>query len=171
MSLSRALLTVSLFLAASCASAGGPSIVELADTINATLEPLPAAASDTSLLAQSVTVIGEVEEPGALELVAGRRMTLVEAMARAGGYSKESAYLGSVVLVRWDPDSQRQLAWTIDARPRWWGKEKTVFLQPYDLLFVPNTPIDDAGIWIDNWIRRMLPIDLGIFIPVGGDGD
>jgi len=169
MSLLRALLPVSLLLAASCASVGGPSIVELADTINSTLEPLPAAASDTSLLTQTITVIGEVAEPGALELEAGRRMTLVEAMARAGGYTKETAYLASVVLVRWDPDSQRQLAWTIDARQRWWGKEKTVFLQPYDLLYIPNTPIDDAGIWMDNWIRRMLPIDLGIFIPVGGD--
>lgn len=167
MSLFRALSLVPLLLA-SCATAGGPSIVELADTINATLEPLPAVASDASLLAQTVTVIGEVAEPGALELQPGRRMTLVEAIGRAGGYVKESAYLGSVVLVRWDPDSQRQLAWTIDARQRWWGKEKTVFLQPYDLLYIPNTPIDDANIWVQNWIRDMLPIDLGLFIPIGG---
>lgn len=162
-------LSLAALACASCATAGGPSIVELADTINATLEPLPAAAGDSGLQVQTVTVIGEVGEPGALEVQPGQRMTLVEAIARAGGYVKESAYLGSVVLVRWDPDRQRQLAWTIDARQRWWGKEKTVFLQPYDLLYVPNTPIDDANIWIQNWIRDMLPIDLGLFVPLGGD--
>ena len=168
MSLSRALILLPL-LGASCASPGGPSIVELADTINATLEPLPAVPSDATLQSQTVTVIGEVGEPGALELEPGRRMTLVEAIARAGGYVKEAAYLASVVLVRWDPDTQRQLAWTIDARQRWWGKEKTVFLQHYDLLFIPNTPVDDANIWVQNWIRDMLPVDLGVFIPIGGD--
>ena len=142
-------------------------MLALADEINATLEPL-AAAGDTSGAVQSISILGEVEEPGAIDLEPGRRLTLVEAIARAGGFDKATAYLASVVLVRWDPRNQQQVAWTIDARPRWWGKEKTVFLQPYDLVYVPNTPIDDVGIWVDNWIRRLIPIPIGVFVSPGG---
>jgi hypothetical protein len=33
-----------------------------------------------------------------------------------------------------------------------------LYLQPYDVVFIPNTPIDEVAIWVDNHIRRMIPV-------------
>ena len=46
---------------------------------------------------------------------------------------------------------------TIDAREENWGGAEPLFLQAYDVVWIPNTPIDEVGIWIDNYIRRMIP--------------
>jgi hypothetical protein len=39
-----------------------------------------------------------------------------------------------------------------------------VFLQARDVVFVPNTAIDDVNIWVDQYIRKMIPIP-GFGIP------
>lgn len=109
---------------------------------------------------RQIHVLGEVTTPGAIDLRPDGRLTLPEAMARAGGFSKQTAWLSNTLLVRWDPVAQRQLAWKIDCRPQHWDDAETIFLQPYDLVYVPNTPIDRVGIWIENYIRRLLPIPI-----------
>ena len=110
-----------------------------------------------SRVARSVTVLGEVRRPGAVELDLNGHLTLVEALARAGGYIKETALIKRLLLVRWDAQQNRQLAWEIDARPDEWTGEVPILLQPYDMIFVPNTPVDDVGIFVDQYIRRMIP--------------
>jgi polysaccharide biosynthesis/export protein len=109
------------------------------------------------LAARTVYVMGEVEEPGAIELGPDRRMTLLEAIASADGPHKETAYLAQTLLVRWSASTGRQLYWVIDAREEHWAGTVPLYLQPYDVIFIPNTPIDDVAIWIDNYIRRMIP--------------
>lgn len=109
---------------------------------------------------RNVSVLGEVAEPGTVELRADGLLTLPEAMARAGGFLKNSAWLSNTLLVRWDPVTQKQRAWKIDARPLHWDDERTILLQPFDLIYVPNTPIDRVGIWVENHIRRLLPVPL-----------
>jgi polysaccharide export outer membrane protein len=109
-----------------------------------------------------VHVMGEVELPQEIALAPQERLTLVEAIARAGGYDKDTAHLSSTLLVRWDPVNGRQMAWKFDARPKYWGGEQTIFLQPFDLVFVPNMPVDNVAIWINNYIRRLIPLP---FIP------
>ena len=105
----------------------------------------------------SVSILGEVGAPGEIAVGADRRLTLVDAIARAGGFHKATAHMSNLLLVRWDAREQRQLAWKIDARPQHWGKRDTIFLQAYDVVYIPNTPIDKVDIWIDNYIRRILP--------------
>lgn len=107
--------------------------------------------------ARKVYVMGEVNSPGEFELDANRRLTLLDALARAGGPKKESAYLAHTLLVRWSAGTGKQLAWTIDAREEHWKGPEPLYLQPFDLVFVPNTPIDAVGIWVDNYLRRMIP--------------
>jgi protein involved in polysaccharide export with SLBB domain len=107
--------------------------------------------------ARKVYVMGEVEEPGEYELDPDRRLTLLDAVARAGGPLKESAYLAHLLLVRWNASTGKQVCWTIDAREEHWTGTEPVYLQPYDLIFIPNTPVDDVAIWVDNYIRRMIP--------------
>ena len=107
--------------------------------------------------ARKVYVMGEVEEPGEFELDPDRRLTLLDAIARAGGPLKESAYLAQLLLVRWNASTGKQRTWTIDARQEHWQGEEPVYLQPYDLVYIPNTPVDEVAIWVDNYIRRMIP--------------
>lgn len=116
--------------------------------------------------ARTVYVMGEVRKPGEFSLGDDRRLSLVEALARAGGPIKESAYLAHTLLVRWSASSGKQVAWTIDARPEHWTGAVPLYLQPYDVLYVPNTPIDDVAIWIDNYVRRMIPFPY-LFVPRG----
>jgi polysaccharide export outer membrane protein len=107
--------------------------------------------------ARRVFVMGEVKEPGAFELDPDRRLTLLEALARAGGPLKESAYLAHTYLSRWSASTGKQVHWTIDAREDNWGGSVPLYLQAYDVVFVPNTPVDEVAIWVDNYIRRMIP--------------
>ena len=109
------------------------------------------------LASRTVYVMGEVREPGAIQLFADRRMTLLEALAAADGPRKESAYLAQLLLVRWSASTGRQLAWVMDATEEHWAGSVPLYLQPYDVVFIPNTPIDDVDIWIDNYIRRVIP--------------
>jgi protein involved in polysaccharide export with SLBB domain len=119
-----------------------------------------------TLGARTVYVMGEVMKPGEFVLGSTRRLTLVEALARAGGPIKASAYLAHTLLVRWSPSTGKQIAWTIDARPEYWTGSVPLYLQPYDVIYVPNTPIDEVAIWIDNYIRRMIPFPY--LYPPGG---
>lgn len=108
--------------------------------------------------ARSVTVFGEVARPGSVAVPPTGKLTLVEALGRAGGPRTRSAWLSNVRLVRWDASSQRQVSWTIDARQKHWGATETVVLQSGDLVFVPNTNVDRVSTALDNYVRRMFPL-------------
>lgn len=110
-----------------------------------------------TLGARNVYVMGEVKTPGEQLLGADRRLTLIEAIARAGGARKESAYLAHTLLIRWNASNGKQISWKIDAREEYWRGPTPLYLQPYDVVFIPNTPVDEVAIWIDNYIRRMIP--------------
>jgi polysaccharide export outer membrane protein len=107
--------------------------------------------------ARKYYVMGEVHTPGAFEFDPDRRVTLLDAIARAGGPLKQSAYLAHTYLTRWSSSTGKQVHWTIDAREKHWGGAEPLYLQAYDVVWIPNTPIDEVGIWIDNYIRRMIP--------------
>lgn len=109
-------------------------------------------------------VIGTVKAPGEYPLPTDGHMTLVEAFAEAGGVGHYTAYLGNTLLVRWDHTQQRQVSWVIDARERWWGEAETIFLQPNDIIYVPDTPVVRVNSWIDHFIIRNIPFPR-IFIP------
>jgi len=112
--------------------------------------------------ARHVVVIGEVMTPGPVEF--DGRMSLEEALGLAGGPRKDTALLKQTVLVRWCANTQEQRAWKFDARLDQWGGATPLYMQPDDVVFVPNTPIDDVDIWVDQYIRRLLPFP---FFPAG----
>lgn len=116
---------------------------------------LQVAVTATLLAPRHVYVMGEVHRPG--EFPVTGRLTLIEALGLAGGPLKETALLENTLLVRWSPSERRQHSWRIDAKVDHWGESTPLLLQPHDVVFVPNTPIDDVNIWVDQYIRRMLP--------------
>ena len=110
-------------------------------------------------------VLGAVRRPGEFPIDPDGRVTLVEAFARAGGVTYLASYMGNVLLVRWDGASQRQVAWVIDARDKWWGEPETILLQANDVVFVPDTTIAKVNTWMERYIIRMIPFPR-FFIPV-----
>jgi protein involved in polysaccharide export with SLBB domain len=106
---------------------------------------------------REVMVIGEVEEPGPVPLLE-EPIPLVEALGRAGGPLKRTAKLESTILVRRSRDSGKHQAWKLDASVEQWGTNPGVLVQAGDVVFVPNTNIDDVNIWVDQWIRQMIPL-------------
>ena len=106
---------------------------------------------------RTISVLGEVQDPGVYPLPADGHVTILDALALGGGFVRSRAYLGSVVLLRWDADQGRQLSWTVDMREEHWSGPAPVFLQAHDLVYVPNTAIDDVNIWVDKYIRQLIP--------------
>ncbi|MFQ5654130.1 MAG: polysaccharide biosynthesis/export family protein [Planctomycetota bacterium] len=113
-----------------------------------------------ALSARRVVVIGEVRRPGEVILDSGH-LSLIDALGRAGGPRKDSARLESTLLVRWAGEGEPLKAWKIDARPKFWGRSEALLLQPYDLVFVPNTTIDKIDIFVDKYIRQIIPLPGG----------
>jgi protein involved in polysaccharide export with SLBB domain len=109
-----------------------------------------------------VVFSGEVTRPG-LVAMSGERLTLIEALGRAGGQLKATALLGNTLMLRRSPQTGLYRGWRIDAREIHWETAEPVWLQRHDLIFVPNTPIDNVDIWVDQYINKMLPLGLASF--------
>ncbi|MFM1873580.1 MAG: hypothetical protein RL398_3002 [Planctomycetota bacterium] len=105
---------------------------------------------------QAIYVIGEVHTPGPVTWQR-RRFTLFEAIGEAGGLLKASANPRNVALVRRMAEGGEVRTWFLDADPYGWGGSPAIYLQPTDIVIVPNTAIDEANIWVDKYIRQMLP--------------
>jgi polysaccharide export outer membrane protein len=107
-----------------------------------------------------VTVLGEVQRPGAFP-VSGR-VTLSTALGLAGGWMK-SASLNTIVIVQ--RNGARLSVSSIDF-------ERDLFmvsqlaLSAGDVVFVPEKPITDVNVFIDEYIRKNLPVGVGVTIPL-----
>ena len=102
-------------------------------------------------------VLGEVGAPGSVELGPDQDLTLLQALTLAGGPVNNTSWLGNLHFVRRDPETETQRTWVVDARSRWWGSPDAILVQPEDVIYIPNTRIDRAGIQLDMWVRRMIP--------------
>lgn len=107
-------------------------------------------------------ILGEVREPG--HYAVRDRYTIFDLMADAEGYLKRTADLDALLLVRWMPELQQARAWTIDCDPEWWTTAEPLYIQPLDMVFIPNKPIDKVNIFVDQYLRLMLPFPY-LYIP------
>jgi len=107
--------------------------------------------------AREIFVGGEVMQPGVVTFD-GRSVTLLEAIMRAGGWNKETAYLKSVIVARDLPDGRRK-SWVVDLSTMLEAAvpPQPVHLLNHDVVLVPNTAIDEANIFVDKYINRMIP--------------
>jgi polysaccharide export outer membrane protein len=120
-------------------------------------------AQATTLGQGGITVGGEVKTPGLVGM-AGERLTLLDALSRAGGHLKGTALLGNTLMLRRSPRSGLYSSWRIDAREIFWDSSQPIYLQRHDMILVPNTPIDNANIWVDQYINRMIPLGVTSFV-------
>ena len=112
---------------------------------------------DATSVGENIFVIGEVGSPGAVEWT-GRRLTLTEAISAAGGPLKATANLRDTVLIRRVRGSNKMRSWRLNVDVNQWGEHPAIFLQARDVVFVPNTTIDNVDIFVDQWMRQMIPL-------------
>jgi len=105
-----------------------------------------------------VYVGGQVMTPGIVEMPG--KMTVLEAIMRAGGFDLREAEVRNVVVIR-HKDGQRY-GYSVNLKSALAGNEtEQFFLEPKDIVYVPRTEIAKLGQWIDQHINKIIP-DTGI---------
>lgn len=107
------------------------------------------------LVNRKVYVGGQVNSPGLVEMPG--QMTALEAIMHAGGFVGETAEPDNVVLIR-HKDGQRyglklEFSAALDGETY-----QPFFLEPYDIIHVPETTIAMVTTWIDQHINQIIPV-------------
>jgi len=107
-----------------------------------------------SLDSNRVYVAGEVIAPGMLMI--NGRLTALEAIMQAGGPKKDSGKMNSVVVIR--QRDGKQYGTTLDLRNALESADSDPFLlEPYDVVFVPQTNIDKVDQFVEQYVNRIVP--------------
>ncbi|MEF7613756.1 polysaccharide biosynthesis/export family protein [Aquincola sp. MAHUQ-54] len=117
---------------------------------------------------QRVFVGGEVARPGVQPLLGP--LTALQAVMAAEGF-RETAQPREVVLMRRGERGERQMVkLDLDAALAGGDLSQDVLLQPYDVVVVPRSGIANLNLWIDQYVRRNLPISVGFSYSINRDG-
>lgn len=106
-----------------------------------------------------VFVGGEVDKPGVYDMPGD--INALQAVILAGGF-KLSAKRGQVVIIRRAPDGRAMMR-TADLRhgisdP---GRSDSVPLRRFDIVYVPRTSISEAGLFVQQYFRDLVPVQVG----------
>ncbi len=109
---------------------------------------------------QRVYVDGEVNRPGLIVLLAPT--TALQSIAQAGGL-KDTARSDEVILIRRGTDN-RVMSTMLNLDKAIDGTDATqdVPLVPYDVVYVPKSHIANVDVWVDQYIRRLIPIPFAL---------
>lgn len=118
-----------------------------------------------------ITVLGEVARPGMFPLPG--TLSLPQALALAGGYL-ETAQPKKVYVIRQNPDAS-YIGFKVDANPKnpLAGMGAGIVLQPRDIIVVPKSGIASVDKWVDQYIRKVLPFNIGagVFYTINSDSN
>ncbi len=88
-------------------------------------------------MVMEVYVFGQVRKPGVVELPMGYGATILQAIAKAGGFT-ERAKKSSVILRRREGDKGETII-KVNVKDILKGKKPNVKLRPYDIIYVPES--------------------------------
>ena len=150
--------------------AAGLSLRELTEQVQAALaarvrRPEVVINVQGALPSQRVFIGGEVVRPGVQPLAGA--LTVLQAVMAADGL-KDSAQPREVSVLRQGATGQNSVL-RVDLKALMEGQEgaRDVVLAPYDVVIVPRSGIANVGLWVDQYIRRVLPINLGFSYSIG----
>lgn len=106
-----------------------------------------------------VLVTGAVLKPGRVPL--SRPLTVLDAVMESGGFNAREAEVRSVVLIRQADGKRTSFIFDFEKALRGEGQDRTFYVQPFDIIYVPQTLVVRANQWVDQHINKMLP-DLGV---------
>jgi polysaccharide export outer membrane protein len=87
--------------------------------------------------AEKVVIIGEVKNPGAYDLPQGREITLLEAVALAGGFTKVAS-ADSIRIIRVENGKQKYIPVRVSDITKGGDKSKDIILKPGDIIYIPE---------------------------------
>jgi polysaccharide export outer membrane protein len=108
-----------------------------------------------------IYVTGEVNNPGEF-ITIGPNLTLVQAIARAGGI-KNSGRPDEIVVLRRGAGEQ-PAAFKTDYKDAVSGghPEKDVRLETYDVVYVPRSDVGDAYLYFQQYLQQFVPSSFGL---------
>jgi len=111
-----------------------------------------------SLGAYKIYVDGEVTKPGMFPLIGFT--TVLQAISQAGGM-KDTARTSEVVIIR-RGEFNKPLAFQVDLRKVIDSTDisQDIVLRPFDIVYVPKSPIANVNKWVDLYVRKNLPISI-----------
>lgn len=102
----------------------------------------------------NTAILGEVGRPGLYPLYEARHPLF--GLAMAGG-KRDTADLKNVVILKRQPDGSLSRHFVNLKNPRK-NDNALVMLEPQDILIVPMSGIANVNLWVEQYIRRSLPL-------------
>jgi polysaccharide export outer membrane protein len=114
-----------------------------------------------SFNSQKVFVGGEVQTPGVVQALGP--LTVLQSVTQAGGF-KETARLNEVLVIRRDPAAQDPIVIPVDIGAVVDGTQtnQDIALMPFDVVYVPKSPIANVNKFVDQYIRQNIPFGFGL---------
>jgi protein involved in polysaccharide export with SLBB domain len=112
---------------------------------------------------QKVFVDGEVGSPSLVPIMG--QLTVMQAIAQARGV-RETARMFEVIIIRRGRDHKPMIT-TVNLEKVLDGTDlnQDILLMPYDIVYVPRSPIANVDLWVDQYIRKLLPFSLPSPVP------
>jgi protein involved in polysaccharide export with SLBB domain len=109
---------------------------------------------------QRFFVDGEVSRPGLFTLIGPT--TVLDSIAQAGGF-RDTARKHEIVVIRQGVDKkpmvlQVNLNKVVDGT----DMSQNLVIQPYDIVYVPKSAIANVNMFVDQYIRKNIPISLSL---------
>ena len=109
---------------------------------------------------QSIFADGEVNRPGIINMI--RPITVLQSIAQAGGL-KESALTTEVIVIRAGSDHKPMvIPVNIEKVVDGTDMGQDIVLRPFDIVYVPKSPIANVNMWVDQYLRKNIPIYFGL---------
>ena len=103
-----------------------------------------------------VFVDGEVNTPGVKDIIGP--ITIRQCIAEAGGL-KETARIKEILVIRQQKGKDPLIvAVNLETINSGADFSQDISLYPYDIVYVPRSPIANADLWVKQYIRDLLPI-------------
>jgi protein involved in polysaccharide export with SLBB domain len=116
-------------------------------------------------MAARIYVDGHVQRPG--EYPWTRQVTAMQAVSLAGGVKETGAEQHLVVVRRSTEGEQQIFEIDLEQVAAGSGTSKDIFLVPYDTVYVPPSRVADVNQWVDQYIRKNIPISPRQALPPG----
>ncbi len=115
-----------------------------------------------------VFVGGEVDKPGVYDMPGD--LDALRAIFMAGGF-KTTAKVEQVVIIRRGPEG-RPMMRTVDFKQvlRHSAHTDLAPLRRFDIVYVPRSGVSEAGLWVQQYLRDLTPVDLSFSYAFGGAG-
>jgi polysaccharide export outer membrane protein len=115
--------------------------------------------------ALKVFVGGEVDKPGVYDMPGD--LDALRAIFMAGGF-KTTARVNEVVIIRRGPEG-RPMMRTVDFKKvlRTASGADLVPLRRFDIVYVPRSSVSEAGLWVQQYLRDLTPVDLSFSYAFG----